>query len=401
MLNSVILAIFGFLFWIVCAHFYAPYQIGIATTLISVASILMQISTLGFNVSIIKFLPKSACKDDTVNTAIITATGMVLISSVTFLLGVRFFSPKLAFIGAHPWMWLGFLFSTLVITLAQLLNAVYIALRSNGYQVIISTVYSFARMALLPVFVYLVGFGIFIAVAIATLISIVYGFFVLKRKFDFKIRVRFHSSVLREMAGFSVGNYFLSFFNNLYLVALPVIITNKVGPAASAYFYIATSLIAFLYVVPQAAASSMFAEGAHADKHDRALTFKAARILFALLLPAILIYISFGKYILLLYGHSYSANGMKLLDILAVSSIFVSISQLYFTHYRVSNQMLKLNGIVIFTNLLALGLSYAFVRHGLVAVGVAVGGCQAISCILFFVLDNKGPLRAFGKAPSV
>ena len=47
----------GFFFWIVAARLYALEQVGLATALISSLALVALFSTLGFDSSIIRFLP--------------------------------------------------------------------------------------------------------------------------------------------------------------------------------------------------------------------------------------------------------------------------------------------------------------------------------------------------------
>jgi len=77
MTSTFVMAILGFLFWIINARLYLSEQIVLATTLISVTLVMISFSLLGINIAFIHYLPKTNKKNVLVN------TGLILIS-ITF-----------------------------------------------------------------------------------------------------------------------------------------------------------------------------------------------------------------------------------------------------------------------------------------------------------------------------
>jgi len=57
--NSLIMALFGFVFWSIAAKQFSSEDVGLATAVISAVSLVANLSLLGFNVSILKFKDKS------------------------------------------------------------------------------------------------------------------------------------------------------------------------------------------------------------------------------------------------------------------------------------------------------------------------------------------------------
>src|SRR5215469_9698081 len=98
MLSTSIQAFFGFFFWIIAARLYSPDQVGIATTLISVMSLISGFSILGLNVGLVRFLPKSKEKNEKINSSFFITTVASVLISIIFITGIKTFSPKLLFL---------------------------------------------------------------------------------------------------------------------------------------------------------------------------------------------------------------------------------------------------------------------------------------------------------------
>ena len=57
-LNSFVMALFGFVFWSLAAKTFSSSEVGLATAVISAVSLVASLSLLGFNTSILKFKDK-------------------------------------------------------------------------------------------------------------------------------------------------------------------------------------------------------------------------------------------------------------------------------------------------------------------------------------------------------
>src|SRR5882672_9164511 len=80
MLSTAVQAFFGFFFWIINARLFNTSEVGLATTLISVATLISSFSLLGLNAGIVSYLPTSKEKNNKINTS------LTLITITTFLI---------------------------------------------------------------------------------------------------------------------------------------------------------------------------------------------------------------------------------------------------------------------------------------------------------------------------
>ena len=69
----------GFVFWIVAARLYSTEDFGLASAIISAANLIAVLSILGFNVTLVRFIPQTERKSDLINTCmtVVTLTAFV------------------------------------------------------------------------------------------------------------------------------------------------------------------------------------------------------------------------------------------------------------------------------------------------------------------------------------
>lgn len=196
-------------------------------------------------------------------------------------------------------------------------------------------------------------------------------FIILIVRFNYKLKFVSYDSIIKKIFPFSFGNFIAGFLGGLPMMILPLMMTNLVDPETTAYYYMAMMIATLLFIIPGATADSLFAEGSHNEKEMKAHIKKAVKIISLILIPAILITIFFGKYLLLLFGKEYSTGGFRLLQLLALSGVFVSINYTFGTILRVKHRIKELILISFVAALLILGLSYLFLARGLLGIGLA------------------------------
>jgi O-antigen/teichoic acid export membrane protein len=206
-----------------------------------------------------------------------------------------------------------------------------------------------------------------ISLLIGFLLSIVF----LIVYFGYLVRPAVNRNVVERMTKFSLGNYTAGFIGGLPAMILPLIILNYFGAKFSAYFYMDFMISNLLFIIPMAVSQSLFVEGSYNDMELKIHVKKAMKIIFSILMPAVVITIIFGKYILLAFGKEYSSEGFLLLQIFALSSIFISINFVFGSILRVQHKIKMLIIISTFGTILILGLSYLFISTSFLGIGLA------------------------------
>ena len=87
----------GFFFWIIATKLYAIEDVGIAIALVSSQGLISLFSKLGFDTSLIRFMPIEN-KSNVFNTCLTVTTISSFIFGIIYILTINISSPKLIFI---------------------------------------------------------------------------------------------------------------------------------------------------------------------------------------------------------------------------------------------------------------------------------------------------------------
>lgn len=394
MVSSGIMAVFGFVFWLICARLYTAEDIGLATTIISVMGLIASISVLGLNSGLIRYLPKSKDKNNKINTCFTLVALAAVIVSCVFLLGLNTFSPRLMFIKHNILLSFAFIFFIVVYSMSSIIESIFVAFRSTKFILLKNTIFSVVKVALAFAFIWLGAFGIYSAYMSALLVGLGVVFLILIYKFKYKPRFVFYDKVITKIGKFSFVLYFAGFIGGLSTSLMPLIITNILHPETTAYYFIAMQIISLLFVISSATTSSLFAEGSHNQKSLKKNVFKSIWIISLLLIPAILLTFLFGNFILSVFGEEYSIQGLNFLKIMTLSAILVAVNSIFGSVFKVKK---RIGGIIItsvISMVIILGLSLLLIRqYELMGVAYAYIIGQAVSTLLYWIMWKFGGKR--------
>lgn len=378
--SRVLSASIGLIFWQVAARYYPADMVGTAIALITSLGIVVTFSRLGFDFSIIRFMP---LKDrNAVFSTCITMTAMSsLIFSSFYLMSIQFISPSLSFIRSYAFIFilLAFLSSILLTT-----GNTFLSLKRGEYYLAQNALDAVRIPALIPLSV-LGAMGIFLSSGVSIfLCSIVAGFFILR---SVNLKFKFSRNFLRETSRLSTINYISDLLLEIPSLLLPLLILNLLGATDVAQYYIAIAIGNIILLVPVAISVSFFVEGSHGANLKKEF-FRAIKFIYVLLLPAVIFIFFFGGFVLQSFGSVY-AESLDLLRIYALSSFFIVIHLMFVPILNVklmvgSNIELSLLRFVVL-----LGLSYIFIiKFGLIGVGYAWMISHAILCLGIIVLSK-------------
>jgi len=399
MLSTAVMGGFGFIFWLIAARIFTTAQVGLGSALISAIGLITGLSLLGLNTGLIRYLPTSTEKNNKINTVIVITSLMTLLVTTVFILGIKLFSPSMILLKTNLYYAIFFIISMMIMTIAVVVDSVFTAYRSTKYVLLKSVIFSVGKIIIPFLLISLGAFGIFGTWIVSTFLALGISIFILIRKFQFKLTYKYDLVIIKKMFNFSFLNHLSIFVTALPTYLLPLIIANKIGLESNAHFYIAMSLATILFMVPGATTQSLFAEGSHNDndlgKHIR----KTIKITSLIMIPGILILVFLGNYLLLLFGKSYSSEGFRFLQILAVSGIFVSINSIYAAIFRVKNKVNQMLVISAIGTVVTLGLTYVLLNQGLIGIGIAWMVGQIATTGLNIIILNFNFARRNNLAP--
>jgi O-antigen/teichoic acid export membrane protein len=383
--NTVFTTGLGFFFWMVVARFYTEYEVGVGSAIISAVYFLALLSTLGLDVTIIRFLPKAKNPVELINSCLTLSGILALVVGGIFLAGLGLWSPKLIFVRERAVFTLAFLVFTCGWTLSGVIGSVFIAKRRAEFNLAKNTILSLLKIPL-PILMVLFfhAFGIVSSWGVATgiAIAICLFYFLPRIQKSYKPLPNLNLNLIRNIWKYSTGNYFASILAATPSFILPIMIVNILSGEQNAYFYVAWTIAAITFSIPGAASQSLFAEGSHFEDELGTYARRALRFALVLLVPTIILLVVLGKWLLLAFGSSYSTNALTLLWILGASSLFVGINSVYYTILLVRHrirELLVLRGLIALVVLVA----SAFVMRaiGIVGIGYAWLGAQALVSI--------------------
>lgn len=230
-------------------------------------------------------------------------------------------------------------------------------------------IYNFVRMISLGIFA---GFGIigtFISLSIGLTFSIIMAFILLHKSWKYLPKFKF-DPIIKNIAGYSFGNYIAGTLNSLPRSVLPIIIINIISSEKTGYFYIAFTAANLLYGISQSISSSLLAESNDKIKFEHNIN-RAISFNMLLLIPGSIFFIIFGKFLLGIFNHSYADNATTTLIILSVASVPISLINIFNTVRNAQNRVnstIKMNGIVA---ILTIILSMILIRFNIEGIALA------------------------------
>lgn len=351
----------GFFFWMVVARFYTKEEVGLGASIISAMFLLALLSTLGLGITLIRFLPKAEKPVEMINSCF-TLTGTVALAlAAIFITGLNVWSPALGFIREELIFSLAFALFVLLWTLSELTDNIFIARRRAEFVLSKNTIFSLLKIPLpIPLVLFFHAFGIVgswgIAMGVALAISLF--LFLPRAQNRYNAAPKLNLGIVKDIWRYSAGNYFASLFAAAPPLVLPIMIVNLLGAVQNAYFYVAWMIASLLFAIPGAVSQSLFAEGSHFEDELPDNVSRSFIFVFVLLFPAIILLFLLAKWLLLLFGASYSANAIVLLRLLAFSSVFVAINSVYQSILRVRGRIRELVAICAFIAISVLVGSY-------------------------------------------
>jgi len=380
--NNFVVALLGFLFWTLATRIFTVEQIGLATTTISALSIISALTSLGFGIGLLYYLPKVKNKNKLFWSVIWIVVIISLLLTSIFLIIIDNIYIELAFLN-DSLLLIGLILILGVSTSPfNILESLLLSKRKNSFVIWKNFLWGVLRILGI---ILLKSFGM-IAIIIAWFFSQTISFFsfifLLKEKVWFGI----DKKLIKKISGFSFANYISMIATKFQEIGFPLFVTLFLGVENTAFFYISWMIANFLFSISRAVGKSYLSE----SSNDKNTSFKKALyITYFITILGIIIGLLLGKFILALFGQSYVENGLKLLQILLISGLFFSFSQLMimFYNYRQNKKpIVWINSSIV---LLTLAISYLFISKGIIAIGIGWLTANIIITTVLVIINWK------------
>lgn len=392
MLSMVIIAISGFLFWIVIARTASADIVGLATTILSVSSLISLLGMGGFDTVFIRFLAKSKKPNHIINTGMTITALLSGILAIGFCLLTPVISPAISFLAFNPLYIFLFALFTVFTTWNTVTNAVLIAQKRGGYVLGINIVFSAIKLTLPFVLPSNDPMVIFSILGITQVVNVALSVWAMMRLSHYTPRIRIDRIVLRNVYKFGAANYFANLFNLLPDSILPLIVLNQLGPHNSAYFYMAFTIANLLYTIIFSTAQATLAEASHDEPQGGHHLRRGLGIVMAMLIPSMLGVIVLAPYVLEVFGTDYRQNASELIVILALSGIPIALYSIQGTYFKITHQLKGLLAMTVSNSIAIIGLAYLLAgSYGLNGIGWAwlIGSIVAVLVGGLYIIVNR------------
>ncbi|MBI1375923.1 MAG: oligosaccharide flippase family protein [Frankiales bacterium] len=374
MATTAVSAAAGFVFWVEAARLYSPTEVGEASALLSAVSLFTYFSLLGFNSTLIRFLPSSADPGRLVGTAlVVVALAGALIAVVGGLVLPRA-APDLRHVLDTSWRAPLFVLLTAGASVNLLTDSVFVARRRTEYNLLVDGVLMGVVRVALPVLLVAVGaFGIFLSHTLAATVAAVASIWLIQRRLGIRIHRGLSRDLIRETYRYSGGTYLAGALNLVPQLVLPLVVLRAFGPVDAALYFVAFQIANLINAIGFAVGQSTFAEGSHDSAHLRQLALTSARAIASLMVPAILVVSLVSGPVLSLFGPTYADSGRPLLIVLSVSALGVAFNSWSGVLLKITAQLGWLTAANAAFCVVALGLALMADEHELLWVACAWG----------------------------
>jgi O-antigen/teichoic acid export membrane protein len=372
MLTTGLMGGLGFFFWLIAAHIFSPDEIGVGTALISAMSLISTIGLLGFNTTLIRVLPNSQNRNNEINTGSILVIGASAIISMIYLFLVPRIAPNLVIIDKNIWYAIGFVIMVSLASINSLTDSIFIAYRAAQYTLITDGIVTSGTKLFLPlVFVGLGAYGVFAAAGLAASIGMIASVLYLIIKFGYKPKLEIDWSTLKGVFTYSFANYIANLLAMAPTLVLPIIVVNRLGGAAAAYYYLAFMIINLIYAIATSVSQSLFVEGSYSEGALRGLLKRAMIVLVSIMIPACIILALAGHFILNFFGKSYGAGGADVIILLASTAPIIAAYNIGNVLLRITRQNYAMVSVNIIYAVVIIVLALLWVDRGLTWVAMA------------------------------
>jgi O-antigen/teichoic acid export membrane protein len=389
----------GLVFWIIAARQYNDADIGFAATVISSATFLATLSTLGFNISLVRFIPEGKLPvTRLINSAVTIASIVAVLLAVAFGGAALAWLPLLGAIAGSPPVLVLFAFFTAVWTVYFVFDAAFIGLGAARYVLVRAVIYNvlkigfpFALAASLSI-----PIALFSAWGLGLLVANIVAATVLFRSVvpAFRLRPALDRNAVAGMVRFSLANHATNVLGAAQGLVFPLLVLHALGARETGYFYIAWVLASLLYIVPGSIFTSVLAEGSRWRPGLPANALDGLFLSLALLVPGVAGVLLLGPSVLGALSPNFLA-AVPVLNVLGASSFFVAFNSLFASIRRVEKRMRPVVGLYAGAALLAIVLAWPLLlTAGLIGVGIAFAVAQGVgAAYCLWSLAREGALR--------
>jgi O-antigen/teichoic acid export membrane protein len=369
----------GVLYWAVAARNYPAAVVGRNSAAISITLFLAGIAELNLMSTLVRFLPTSGTRSvRLILTAYAASTAVAAALGVGFLLLIPRVEPQLDFLRSGPFLAFWFVVSIITGAVFVLQDSALTGVRAAPFVPLENATFSIVKLVMM---VALVG----IVPASGIYVSWTAGFALAVIPTNIYLFARAIPRHLRRAPGQAappprlteVRSYFLidslaGFCLLACTALLPLMIIDRLGPAAAGHYAMAWMIGYALYLVSLNMGSSLVVETAADQSALRERSLRAITHLAKLIVPVVALIVVAAPWLLMVFGPGYARAGTGALRLLALCALPALITNTALSVARSQRRMGTVAGIQVAICALVWGLSAVLMGPlGITGVGAA------------------------------
>lgn len=410
MLTTIANSVLGYGFWLLSARLLPPSVVGLSAALISAATLVALLASVGVGTTLVQSLPENPTTADwslVFWTGMSTAAVTSLVGGCVILIILPIASGRFEVL-REPIYAAAFLILAATWASGFVIDATFIAKRRAGNMLLRDTAVSIGKLGLLVVGTLAVAHDILPIVgawAGASVLGTVVGVALLLRLVG-RFPYPHVSALLRSASSLRsrlIANQLSGIGTQIPWYVVPLLVTARLSAASNAYFYVTWMMCGVFLIISPAVATSLFAEGVHAPAAIRDKTRRTALLVTALLGPCMVGFLLEGGRLLGTFGPAYQHHGLLLMQLVVLSAVPDAITNIYVAVLRVEGRLAEVAWLNLLMGAGTVSLVWVLLPHlGISAVGWSWMVMQVAGCVYVAVdLRRHGwtgtlPLTAVG-----
>ncbi|MEA2212669.1 MAG: hypothetical protein QOF83_2617, partial [Solirubrobacteraceae bacterium] len=343
--TSFLTSALGFIFWAVSARFFSPSNIGEAATAIAAMNLIAPITTLGFGTLLLAELPTmSARRAELVSTAAVFSGifGGAAALICAMVLPHQFLG--LPGVGRDGSATLLFAAGVAAQGVAMMLDTALLSVAGGGPQLWRNATLAVGKLVLLVAFALTLSqhgsLSIYASWFLANVISIVTMTIWLARKRQVALRRMWPTrSALRGMRYVAAQHHALNLALGVPYFSMPIVANVTLGSERAGYLYATWSVAGFVFLLPIALTTALFASGARDGSTFLMELRVTLRYSLAACAAANLVLLPLGGVVLHVFGSAYANNGHTLLLLVCLAGFGMIVKDHHATIARVTGSV--------------------------------------------------------------
>jgi O-antigen/teichoic acid export membrane protein len=397
MLNTVLGAALGLVFWFAAARLYASDQVGRDSALITSMISLCAFCTLNLQNLLLRFLPSRPHPARAVLGAYGIAALATTAGAVALVVIMPAVSDEFEMFSARPAVAVIYVAGAVAWTLFALQDAALTALRKAAWVPVKNTTYYALKLvALLPLAAIGATHGVLVAWLVPVIAMLLPVNLLMFRRVIAPHARDWASGDERATGETITRRAFLRFaaqdsagglLNLAALTLLPLLVVALLGSAANAYFFIPFTIVVTFDLLFLNVAASLVAEGARDEAALPVLVRSIVRRFFPPLLVGVGVLLVAAPLILAPFGAEYARQGTGVLRLMALASVFRATLALFVALSRLQRRGGAILAAQLTFSVLLVSLIFVLAdRRGLE--GVALAWLCATAVVAIAVLPG-------------